>query len=157
MLQRPAKRWSDVVDVGDAAAHAGGEVAAGRPEHDHAATGHVLAAVVADALDDSRSPGVADGEALAGETAEERATGGRAVEHGVADDHVLLGAEQRRLGRAHGEDPAGQALARVVVGLAAQRQGHAGRQPGAEALAGRARERDLDRALGQTVGPEAPG
>ena len=81
--------------VGDAAAHARGEVAAGRPEDDHAAAGHVLAAVVADALDDRARARVADAEALAGEPAEERAAGGRAVEHGVADDDVLLGRERR--------------------------------------------------------------
>ena len=41
-----------VPDVGDAARHAGGEVAAGRAEDHDAAAGHVLAAVVADAFDD---------------------------------------------------------------------------------------------------------
>src|SRR4051812_45701421 len=57
---------------GDAAAHARGEVAARRPEHDHAAAGHVLAAVVADALDDRADARVAYGEALARQPAEER-------------------------------------------------------------------------------------
>ena len=42
----------DVIDVGDAAGHAGGEVAAGLAEHDDLAAGHVFAAVVADAFDD---------------------------------------------------------------------------------------------------------
>ena len=50
----------------------GGEVEAGRAEHHDAAAGHVLAAVVADALDDRHRARVADGEALAGEAAEER-------------------------------------------------------------------------------------
>ena len=54
-----------VVDVGDAAAHAGGEVAARRPEHDDAPAGHVLAAVVPDALDHRVRAGVAHREALA--------------------------------------------------------------------------------------------
>ena len=45
-----------VEHVGDAAAHAGREVAPGRPEHDDAPAGHVLAAVVADALDDGAAP-----------------------------------------------------------------------------------------------------
>src|SRR5579885_263573 len=80
-----------VEDVGEAAAHPGGEVASRRAEHDHAAAGHVLAAVVADALDDGARARVAHGEPLAREPAEERAAGGRAVEDGVADDHVLLG------------------------------------------------------------------
>ena len=128
----------DVVHVGDAAAHAGGEVAPGRPEHDHAAAGHVLAAVVADALDDRLGARVADREPLAGEAAEERPPGGGAVQHGVADDHVLLGPEAVLLGRAHRHDAAGQALAGVVVGLAAQRERDPGREPGGEALAGRA-------------------
>ena len=44
-----------VEDEGDAAAHAGGEVAAGRAEDDGDAAGHVLAAVVAGALDDGHA------------------------------------------------------------------------------------------------------
>src|SRR5204863_9593164 len=43
-----------VEDVRDAAAPAGGEVAARRPDHAHTAAGLVLAAVVADAFDDGR-------------------------------------------------------------------------------------------------------
>ena len=60
-----------VVDVGDAARHAGAEVAAGVAEHDHATAGHVLAAVVADALDDRGGARVADAEALADDAAQE--------------------------------------------------------------------------------------
>ena len=52
--------------------HARGEVAAGRPEDDDRATGHVLAAVVAHALDDRGRAGVADAEPLADAAAEER-------------------------------------------------------------------------------------
>ena len=110
-----------------------------RAEHDHAPAGHVLAAVVADALDDGRGARVAHREALAREPAEERAAAGRAVEHRVADDDVLLGLERRVLGRAHGQHAAGQALAGVVVGVAEQRQLDARRQPRAERLARRTR------------------
>ena len=105
---------------GQAAAHAGGEVAPGRPEDDDAPAGHVLAAVVADALDDRVGAGVAHGEALAGQPAEEGAPARGAVEHGVADDDVLLGGEGDALGRHDRERPAGQALAGVVVGVAVQ-------------------------------------
>ena len=52
--------------VGDAAAHAGGEVAAALAEHDDQAVGHVFAAVIAEAFDDGGGAGVAHGEALAG-------------------------------------------------------------------------------------------
>ena len=55
------------------------------PSIDRAAAGHVLAAVVADALDDGAGARVAHREALARQPAEERAAGRRAVEHGVAD------------------------------------------------------------------------
>ena len=136
-----------VEDVRDAAAHAGGEVAAGGPEDDDAPAGHVLAAVVADALHDGGRAGVADGEALAREPAEERLARGRAVEDGVADDDVVLGAE--RLGsafaRAHREHAAGEALAGVVVRVAVEREGDAGGEPAAEALARGAFEGDVDR------------
>src|SRR4051812_9027565 len=48
--------------VRDAAAHARGEVAPGRSEHDHTTARHVLAAVVADALDDRLDARVAHRE-----------------------------------------------------------------------------------------------
>ena len=89
-----------VVHVGDPAAHPGGEVPARAAEHHDPAPGHVLATVIADAFDNRARAGVAHREALAGETPEERPARGRAVQHGVADDHVLLGAEAVLLGRA---------------------------------------------------------
>ena len=85
-----------VVDVGDAAGHAGAEVAAGVAEHDHAAAGHVLAAVVADALDDRGGARVAHAEALADDAAEEDLAAGRAVPDHVAGDDLVLGDERRR-------------------------------------------------------------
>ena len=104
MLQRLAKVPSRVEDVGDAAAHPGGEVAPGRAEDDDPAAGHVLAAVVADALDDGAGrPELRTREALAGQAAEEGPPAGRAVEDGVADDHVLLGDEGDAGRRADGE------------------------------------------------------
>src|SRR3954447_10411913 len=57
---------------GQPAAHAGREVAPGRAEHDDAPARHVLAAVVADLLDDRDRARVAHPEALAGDAAEER-------------------------------------------------------------------------------------
>ena len=84
-----------VEHVGDAAAHAGGEVAAGPAEHDDAPAGHVLAAVIADALDHRERAAVADGEPLAGDAADVRLAARRAVERDVADDDVLLGDERR--------------------------------------------------------------
>ena len=77
-----------VIDVGDAAAHARREVAAGLAQHHHRAAGHVFAAMVAGALDHGRGARQAHREALAGHAAEEGLAAGRAVQHGFADDDV---------------------------------------------------------------------
>ena len=66
----------------------------GRPEHDHPAAGHVLAAVVADALDDGEGARVAHAEALADDAAQEDLAAGRAVGDHVAGDDVVLGDER---------------------------------------------------------------
>ena len=89
-LQRRAKLAVGVEHVGDAAAHAGREVAPGPAEHDHASAGHVLAAVIADALDHDRRAAVAHAEALARHAADVAFAARRAVERDVADDDVLL-------------------------------------------------------------------
>ena len=60
------------------------------PMHHDDAAGHVLAAVVARALDDGDGAGVAHREALAGDAAEIALAGDRAVEHRVADDDRAL-------------------------------------------------------------------
>ena len=118
------ERVVGVVDEREAAGHAGAEVAARRSEHDDPPAGHVLAAVVADALDDRGRAGVAHAEPLADDAAQERLAAGRAVEDDVAGDDVLLGDEVgvRRRRRAHDEPAARQALAEVVVGVAVEPQ-----------------------------------
>ena len=151
MLQRAGEAAVLVEHVGDAAAHPGGEVAPGAAEHDDVAAGHVLAAVVADALDDGVGARVAHGEPLAGEPAEERLAPGRAVEDGVADDHVLLRGEGRALGRPDRDRAAREPLAGVVVRVAVERQLDPGREPRAERLAGRAAQREADRLRRQAL------
>ena len=109
----------EVEHVGDAAGHPGREVAPGRAEDERGATGHVLAAVVAHALDDGGGPGVAHAEALADPAAQEELAGGRAVADDVAGDDVLLGRRAREPAAGpHDDAAAGQALADVVVGVA---------------------------------------
>src|SRR5581483_10785605 len=142
-----------VEDVRDPAAHAGGEVAAGPAEDDDAAARHVLAAVVADALDDGARAGVPDREALAGEAAEEGLARRGAVEDGVADDHALLRRERGALRRPHRDRAAGEALAGVVVRVAVEGELDARREPGAERLPGRAAQREPDRPGRQPSGP----
>jgi hypothetical protein len=50
----------------DATGHTGTEVLAGTAQHQHGATGHVLAAMIAHTFDDGDGARVADGEAFAG-------------------------------------------------------------------------------------------
>ena len=89
-LQLQVEVAGDVPDVGDAARHAGGEVAAGRAQDDGAAAGHVLAAVVADAFDHGPGAAVADTEPFGRPAAEEGLAAGRAVQHDVADQDVVF-------------------------------------------------------------------
>ena len=96
----------------------GREIPPGPSEHDDAAAGHVLAAVIADAFDDGERAAVADGEPLAGDAAEVRLAARRAVERDVADDDVLLGDERRLPRRIDDDLAARQPLADVVVRVA---------------------------------------
>ncbi len=146
-----------VVDVGDAAAHAGGEVAAGGTEHDDEAVGHVFAAVVAHAFDHRGGAGVADGEALAGDAVEEDFAAGGAVENDVADQDAFFGQEAGGLGRIGDDAAAGEALAEIVVGVAFELERDAVGNEGAEALAGRAAELEVDGAVRQSGRPVAAG
>jgi hypothetical protein len=85
-------------DEGHAAGHAGAEIVADRPEDHRRAAGHVLAAVGAAAFDHRRAR-VAHGEALAGLARREQLAGGGAIEHGVADDRVVLAFSGETIGR----------------------------------------------------------
>ena len=118
VVDQRGERVVGVVHERDAARHAGAEVAAGRTEHDDAATGHVLAAVVADALDHRGGARVAHAEALPHHAAEVGLAAGGAVERDVAGDDVVLGDELRVAVGEHRELAAREALARVVVGVA---------------------------------------
>ena len=102
-----------IEDVGHAAGHAGAEVPTGRTDDHDPPAGHVLAAVVADALDDGVGTRVAHAEPLADHAADEQLAAGGAVGDDVAGDDVLLGRERRRRGRGwHDHSTAGEALGR---------------------------------------------
>ena len=84
-----------VEDVGDAAAHSGGEVSAGASDDDHRAAGHVLAGMIADAFDDGHGAAVADGESLADQAVDKHFAGRGAVKERVAGDDVFFRIEGR--------------------------------------------------------------
>ena len=114
----------------------------GLADDEHAAAGHVFAAMIADALDDGDGAGIAHREALAGDAAEIAFAGDRAIEHGVADDDRVFRHEADLLMRLDDELAAGETLADIVVGLAGEFERHAMGDPGAEALAGDAGQLD---------------
>src|SRR5262245_16779786 len=153
----PAREPSvDIEHIRDPARHAGREVSPGDAEDDDRAAGHVLTAVVANALDHGVRAGIAHREALPRYAAEVRAAGDGAVQHHVAGDDVLrrLAAELRA--RLHADSAAGEPLAAVVVGVADQVQPNALREEGAEALPSGASEANVDGLVGETVVPIAP-
>ncbi len=76
--------------IGDAAGHTGREVLAGLAQNHHRAAGHVLAAVVANALHNGGGTAVAHGEALTGHAGDERLAAGSTVQGHVAGDDVLF-------------------------------------------------------------------
>src|SRR5206468_12968157 len=102
-----------------------GEVASRPPEHDNRAARHVLAAVVAGALDDGARAGIAHAEALARDAAEVRFALDRAIHHRVADDDVVFGFGGASRIRIDDNASARQALAYVIVGRALQLEGDA--------------------------------
>ena len=125
--------------VGDAAAHPRGEVAPGLAQHHHDPAGHVLAAVVTDALDDCARTAVTHREALAGDAVDVDLSGCGAVENGVADDDVVLGDQPRSALGVHRDAAPRQSLAEVVVGVSRQLQSHPRHQKGAESSGRRSR------------------
>mmetsp|Transcript_41597 Transcript_41597/g.116084 ORF Transcript_41597/g.116084 Transcript_41597/m.116084 type:complete len:589 (+) Transcript_41597:1157-2923(+) len=140
----------------DAAAHAGGEVAASDAEHRDAAACHVLAAMVPDALDHGPRAAVPDREALRADAAHEGRALRRAVQADVADDDVLLRLEaavHRLLVRVDGDDAAAEALPEVVLRVALQLQEDALAAEGAEGLAARALQLGVAGASRQRVAP----
>ena len=151
MLQFSEERVVRIPHVSDAATHAGREVATGWTEDHDAAAGHVFAAVVADAFDHGMRTAVADGEPLGGAAADECFAARRAVQRDVADDDVVFGHKARFGGRIDDDAAAGKALADVIVRVADEFQRDAAGQERAEALAGRAGELEVDRAVGQAI------
>src|SRR5208282_4647411 len=154
-----AARWERAVfvkHVRHTAAHAGREVTAGLAQNHDQAARHVLASMVADALDDRVRAAVTHRESLAGYAAEERFAAGRAVERDVADNDVVLGLEGRCFWRTHGDKSARQSLAAVVVRVALEMERDSGREPRTETLAGRTFEMNLDRVGRQSLRAETP-
>ena len=137
--------------VGDASAHTGSKIAAGRAEDDHASAGHVFTTVVADAFHDGMYTAVADAESFAGPAADVGFAFDRAVECDVADQNVVFRDEGGVFRRPDDEFCAGEAFTEVVVGIADDAEGDPFRAESAEALSSRAGRMNGDPVFGQAA------
>ena len=152
MVHTGIERAVLVKDVSNAARHAGGEVLPDLAQDERQTARHVLAAMVAAALDHHGGTGVAYAKALAGQAVNETATARGAKERNIAHDDVLVELVGRMRVGAHRHLAARKALAKVVVGVAAHVERNAARQEGAKALTGRTIAIDGDGAGGQALG-----
>mmetsp|Transcript_84330 Transcript_84330/g.217162 ORF Transcript_84330/g.217162 Transcript_84330/m.217162 type:complete len:241 (+) Transcript_84330:2188-2910(+) len=141
----------EVKHIRKATTHAGSEVRADLAEHDHEATGHVLATVVACAFNNGSAARVAHGEALGGDAGHEGRAACRTVERRVASKDGLMALE-RRLTRLVDDQPASaEALANVVIGVALKLERDTRREEVAKGLARAALEVHVDRVVGQAL------
>mmetsp|Transcript_12779 Transcript_12779/g.28356 ORF Transcript_12779/g.28356 Transcript_12779/m.28356 type:complete len:345 (-) Transcript_12779:3794-4828(-) len=116
----------------DAPTHSSAKVGTAAPEHQHATTGHVLASVVTNALNNSPSTGVADSESLSRNATEKGQTKGGTIQADVANDDVVFGVERRILRGVYDQGTSGQALACVVIRVSFQLEHHTLGQEGAQ-------------------------
>eukprot|EP00962_Isochrysis_galbana_P006459 scaffold1734_cov113-Isochrysis_galbana.AAC.26 len=115
-------------------------------------SGHILAAVVADALDNGERARVAHAEALPGFSAEKGRAGGGAVACDIADDDIVLRREavsHKLRARVDDDLAAGEAFAAAVVGVALHLEFDALGQREAEGLPGVAAHEHVDGAIRQ--------
>src|SRR5947208_9564453 len=145
-----------VEDIGNAATHSGREISAARAKHHDQAVSHVFAAVVADSLHNRGRTGIADGEALACNAAEESLAASGTIEHDITDQNIFFRSKARLLRRIHDQPATGESFANVVIGIALERHRHALSEKCAEALAGGTVELDANRIVWQSVRSVAP-
>src|SRR5579883_2707993 len=83
----------EIQHIGHASGHTSAKVRPGFAEHNDDTAGHVFAGVRANALNHSQGAAVAHRETLARASSREELPAGRAVEHGIAQDGVLVRGE----------------------------------------------------------------
>src|SRR5438876_8147015 len=109
--------------------------------------GHVLAAMVAHALNDRAGSAVAHGKALSRPPRGKQPAAGGAIEDGIAEDDVPIGHAHQRPGRPDHDDAARHPFADIIVGFPLQHQGYARHTEGTEALPGGTGELKGDRSI----------
>ena len=147
----------DVIDIRYAAAHTGREVPPGLAQNHHRSASHVLAAVVASALDNRASPTVSHCEALACDAVEEDLAASRPIQRRIANQDVLMGNKARVCRWTNGDAASREALAQVVIRVAFQVEAGAPSQERSKRLPCRPCESDNDGVVRQTLLPLSSG
>ncbi len=111
--------------ISHAAAHARREILPRAAQHHNAPAGHILTAMVANALHHSRSSRIAHTEPFPGHAVYESLPTGSPIQSHIPDDDILTGLEPAGLGRIHNQLPPGKPLAKIVIAVPYQLQ----RQP----------------------------
>ena len=140
-----------VIYIGDASRHSGSEIPSRLAQHNHPPACHILAAVVASALDNGYRSRVAHTEALTYLAIYIQFAAGGTVEPRISCDNVLLGMEILA-GACWWQDrdaPATETLAEVVVALALEPDVQPAHGESSERLSCRTLELDVDGAVGQ--------
>ena len=133
--------------VGGSPGHARGKVPPHVSQHHDRTRGHVLAAMVAHALNDRAGSAVAHGKALSRPPRGKQPAAGGAIEDGIAEDDVPIGHAHQRPGRPDHDDAARHPFADIIVGFPLQHQGYARHTEGTEALPGGTGELKGDRSI----------
>ena len=138
--------------ISESARHARGEVASGFTQDDDQTIGHVFAAMVAQAFDDSGCTGIAHGKPLACHPIEECLAAGGPVEDYVANQNVLR-SHKRRCFRGVNEDTAaGKTLTDVIVGVTFEFKRDTTGEKSTKALAGGSGEFEFNGVVRQARG-----
>ena len=140
-----------VIDVSKSARHTCRKIHAYTTEHDHAATRHIFATVVAHAFRNKEHAGVADTEAFTGKTVDENLARSSAVTDNVTGNDVFFGLEACIAWRTHDNLTTRKALAHKVVRFAFEVKRNTRSEERTEALPRDTLQVNLDRVFGEAL------
>src|SRR5260370_5686882 len=139
-ITAPWERSHHVQYVGDAGRHASAKVLPGVAKDDDHTSCHIFTSMRAYTLYHCQRTAIAYGEALTSTARGEELAPGRSIEHGIAENDVLVCNETSINGWRNNNLAPCHALAHVIIGLTVEDQVHAGQAKRTKALSRRAVE-----------------
>src|SRR5262249_45834737 len=127
-----------VEHVSDPSAHAGREISTRLAQDNRATTGHIFAAMIADALHHGMRTAIANAEPLPGHAAQVQFAASGPIQHNVSGDDVLLRGERGFARRVDDDLAARKSFSAVVVDIPFHADRYAVNAEGQQALPGRA-------------------